>query len=280
MVQVCSGLLPEVNKADMNALRFLLVHGDPHGAGRISSLLSAARHIVVATPNLAEATEALYVERFDAVVLDAALPLAEVGEFAASLRRIEERQGLARIPVLSISPETAASPSVALENGICDECLREPLDPAALTEAVARLAQAVGHPAAQPGAIDPLPALEFPVLESAEFEEQVGGDRELMVEIIDLFFEEGQRQVAEMRLTLASGNFAQLSRLAHTIKGSLGSLRATRARWRAHELEFAAGGQDPARCRQSFSAFERDLNELEPELRLLRERVARQLSTS
>jgi DNA-binding response OmpR family regulator len=92
MVQVCSGLLPEVNKADMNALRFLLVHGDPHGAGRISSLLSAARHIVVAAPNLAEATEALYVERFDAVVLDAALPQAEVGEFAASLRRIEERQ--------------------------------------------------------------------------------------------------------------------------------------------------------------------------------------------
>jgi HPt (histidine-containing phosphotransfer) domain-containing protein len=152
--------------------------------------------------------------------------------------------------------------------------LQEPLDPAALTEAVARLAQAVGRPA-QPGAIDPLPAIEFPVLESAEFEEQVGGDRELMVEIIDLFFEEGQRQVAEMRLTLASGDFTQLSRLAHTIKGSLGSLRATRARWRAHELESAAGGQDPTRCSQSFSAFERDLNELEPELRLLRERVAR-----
>ena len=264
-----------VNKADMNALRFLLVHGDSQGSGRISSSLTDAHHTVLAAPNLAEAVEALYVERFDAIVLDAALPLAEVNQFTSSLRRVEESQGLARIPVVSVFSETATDASPGRENSAWDECLHEPLDPAALTEAVTRLAQAVGHPAAQP---NPLNMSEFPVLEPEEFEEQVGGDRELMVEIIDLFFEELLRQVPEMRLALANGNFVQLSRLAHTIKGSLGSLRATRARWRAHELEFAAGGEDANLCRQSFSAFEQDLIALDPELLLLRERVVRQLS--
>jgi HPt (histidine-containing phosphotransfer) domain-containing protein len=261
----------------MTALRFLLIHGDSHGSGRISSLLTDAHHIVLAVPTLAEAAEALYIERFDAIVLDAALPLAEVAEFASSLRRVEENQGLARIPVVSVSAETAPGVSSSgRENPAWDECLHEPLDPAALTEAVSRLAQAVGHPAAQAAA----PSMsEFPVLEPEEFEEQVGGDRELMVEIIDLFFEERRRQIPEMRLALANGQFAQLSRLAHTIKGSLGSLRATRARWRAHELEFAAGGEDGNSCRESFSAFEQDLNALDPELVLLRERVVRQLST-
>ena len=260
----------------MTALRFLLVHGDSHGSGRISSLLTDAHHTVLAAPTLAEAAEALCIERFDAVVLDAALPLAEVAEFASSLRRVEERQGFARIPVVSVSAETATEALPGRENPVWDECLQEPLDPAALTEAVSRLAQAVGHPAAQPATPN---TSEFPVLEPEEFEEQVGGDRELMVEIIDLFFEERQRQIPEMRLALANGQFAQLSRLAHTIKGSLGSLRATRARWRAHELEFAAGGEDSNSCRESFSAFEQDLNALDPELLLLRERVVRQLST-
>jgi HPt (histidine-containing phosphotransfer) domain-containing protein/CheY-like chemotaxis protein len=260
----------------MSALRFLLVHGDSQGCGRIASLLTDAHHTVLAAPNLAEAREALYIERFDAVVLDAALPLAEVAEFASNLRQVEESQGLARIPVVSVSSEIVTNASLGRQNPAWDECLHEPLDPAALTEAVTRLAQAVGHPAAQP---NPPNTDEFPVLEPEEFEEQVGGDRELMVEIIDLFFEERQRQIPEMRLALANGNFAQLSRLAHTIKGSLGSLRATRARWRAHELELAAGGDDGNSCRQSFFAFEQDLTALDPELLLLRERVVRQLST-
>ena len=261
----------------MHALRFLLIHGDAQRAGRIFSLLAAAQHTVIVTPNIAEATEALYIERFDAIVLDAALPPAEVAEFASNLRRIEERQGLTRIPVVSISAESAVDAAAGQENAACDECLREPLDAAVLTAAVTRLAQAIGNPAARPAN---QAGAELPVLEAEEFEEQVGGDRELMVEIIDLFFEEGQRQMAEMRVTLANGNFGQLSRLAHTIKGSLGSLRATRARCRAHELESAAGRGDANRCRQSFAAFEQDLIELEPELRSLRERVARQLPTS
>jgi HPt (histidine-containing phosphotransfer) domain-containing protein/CheY-like chemotaxis protein len=264
-----------MSKADMHALRFLLIHGDAQGASRISSLLAAAQHTVIVAPNIAEAIEALYIERFDAIVLDAALPPAEVAEFAANLRRIEERQGLARIPVVSVSAESAVD-TYAGQNAAWDECLREPLDAAVLTDAVTRLAQAIGNPAARPANHA---GGDLPVLEPEEFEEQVGGDRELMVEIIDLFFEEGQRQMTEMRVTLANGNFGQLSRLAHTIKGSLGSLRATRARWRAHELESAAGGGDANRCRQSFAAFEQDLMELEPELRSLRERVARQLPT-
>ncbi|HEY3456300.1 MAG TPA: Hpt domain-containing protein [Bryobacteraceae bacterium] len=260
----------------MHALRFLLIHGDAQGASRISSLLAAAQHTVIVTPNIVEAIEALYIERFDAIVLDAALPPSEVAEFAANLRRIEERQGLARIPVVSISAESGADMHAGQENAVWDECLREPLDAAVLTDAVARLAQAIGNPAARPSNNA---GSEFPVLEPEEFEEQMGGDRELMVEIIDLFFEEGQRQMAEMRITLANGNFGQLSRLAHTIKGSLGSLRAPRARSRAHQLESAAGAGDASRCRQSFAAFEQDLIELEPELRSLRERVAGQLPT-
>jgi len=111
----------------------------------------------------------------------------------------------------------------------------------------------------------------LPVLVVDEFKEQVGFDRELMVEIIELFLEERQQQVEEMRDSLETEDLALLSRLAHTIKGSLGSLHAVRARAQSQELELAARAGNLAVCRRSFAALEDDLAVLEPELLALRD---------
>ena len=258
-------------EADMNALRFLVIHRDPEHADRICFQLAGANHTVLAAPNLAEGAEALLIQRFDAALLDATWPPAEVAEFTAILRQVEQNQGLKRIPVVSVWPQGAPFTPSETESLAWDTRLEEPLDPVALTEAVTHLAQAVGRPGKS--GPETSPANEHPVLEPEEFEEQVGGDHELMVEIINLFLEESTHQRAEMRRSLASGNYVQLSRLAHTIKGSLASLRATRARWRAQELEFAAGDQNGSLCHESLSALEQDLTALEPELLFLRQRV-------
>jgi HPt (histidine-containing phosphotransfer) domain-containing protein len=212
----------------MNSLRFLLVHSDPRQSDQIASLLAGAHHTVLQTAQLDEARDALFVERFDAVLLGALVSPASLPEFQ-------------HIPILS---------------------LEDPLDPAALTEAVTRLAQAVGRVASD--------TVGMPILEPEKFEEQVCYDHDLMIEIIDLFLEERQHQVIEMRDSLATGDYALLSRMAHTIKGSLGSLHAIRATCRAQELELAAKAQDSDSCRSSFAALEHDLADLEPELLALR----------
>jgi HPt (histidine-containing phosphotransfer) domain-containing protein len=227
----------------MTSLRFLLVHSDPRQSDRITSLLASVNHTVLQTAQLDEAGDALFVERFDAVLLGSPVSAAGLAEFSSKLREVEQSQ---HIPIVS---------------------LEDPLDPAALTEAVTRLARAVGRPADRQvdSETDGLP-----VLEPEEFEEQVCHDRDLMIEIIDLFLEERQHQVVVMRDSLATGDYELLSRMAHTIKGSLGSLHAIRARCRAQELELAAKVQDSESCRHSFAALEQDLAELEPELLALR----------
>lgn len=242
----------------MSSLHFLLVHSDPSQSDRIASMLASVNHTVLQTTRLEEAGDALFVERFDAVLLGS--PVPGLAEFAAKLREVEQRQrSFARIPLLSF-----VAPSSSPE---CDGYLEEPLDLAALSDSVARLAHSVGRPAEQQEIAE---TNGYPVLEPAEFEEQVCYDRDLMIEIIDLFLEERQHQVVEMRTSLAAGDYAMLSRMAHTIKGSLGSLHAVRARCRAQELELAAKAQDGGSCRDSFAALERDLAELEPELLALR----------
>jgi HPt (histidine-containing phosphotransfer) domain-containing protein len=113
----------------------------------------------------------------------------------------------------------------------------------------------------------------LPVLEPEKFEEQVGYDNELMVEIIDLFLEERKGQVTGMADCVANSDWDSLSKIAHTIKGSLGSLHAARARSRAQELETAAHKNQPEVSMRAYHQLLRDLEALEPVLLELKETV-------
>ena len=96
-------------------------------------------------------------------------------------------------------------------------------------------------------------------------------DRELAVEIINLFLDECIGQVSEMQQALADGNLPLLSRVAHTIKGSLGSLHASRSRFCAQELELAAKHGEGESCGPLLDKLIGELAALRPELIQLRD---------
>jgi two-component system sensor histidine kinase/response regulator len=257
----------------MNSLQFLLVDSDPGQSDRITSVLAGASHTVLRTDGLAQASDVLLVEHFDAVLLGSGFPVEALTAFTAKLRQVEQKErSRSRIPVLLFAAESTESVAPLGAAAACDGYLQEPLDAEALTDAVTSLAQAVRGAAQEPvPVVVPAALNNLPVFEPAKFEEQVCNDPELMVEIIDLFLQECTGQIEEMRASIASRDYAGLSRMAHTIKGSLASLHAARARQRAQELETAAGREDGQEvCAQLFAALERDLATLEPELLALR----------
>jgi HPt (histidine-containing phosphotransfer) domain-containing protein/CheY-like chemotaxis protein len=247
----------------MNSLRLLLVDGSSEKSEAISTTLASANHTVLPTSGLDEAGEALFVEQFDAVLLASKFPANSLADFTAKLRRVEQSQRAAtRIPVLALE-------SLSSDSG-CDGYVHEPIDPIALTAAVRSLAAALGKPmeVKVSSEVDGLP-----ILEPEKFEEQVGYDNELMVEIIDLFLDERKGQVSGMEDCIANKDWESLSKIAHTIKGSLGSLHAARARTRAQELETASRhGQVEVSLRVHRQLL-RDLEVLEPELLELKDAV-------
>jgi len=250
----------------MNSLRLLLVDGGSEKSDAISTTLTSANHTVLPTNGLDEAGEALFVEQFDAVLLAANFPANSLADFTAKLRRVENSQRAAtRIPVLALESLSASS-----GESTCDGYVHEPIDPVALTLDVRKLAAALGKPMEMKvsSGID-----DLPVLEPEKFEEQVGYDNELMVEIIDLFLEERKGQVTGMEDCLANKDWDSLSKIAHTIKGSLGSLHAARARSRAQELETAARNSEVEVSVRAHRQLIRDLEVLEPELLELRDAV-------
>lgn len=241
----------------MNTLRVLVVDSNPAQSERITSMLREAHHTVLRTNGLEEALEALFAQKFDAVLLGSPLRVEELVEFTAVLRRLEESEHrTVRTPVLSLWQETRV-----------DGYLPERFEAATLSDAVGRLSAAI----AQASEATKAAKGGLPVFEPEEFQAQVCHDAELLIEIIDLFLTESADQVAEMREALTAGEYERLYRTAHTIKGSLSSLHAAMAKSRAQELETAAKEHEEQVCRFSLAALEQDLQILTPQLLSLRE---------
>lgn len=251
----------------MSSLRVLFIDRDPLESERICSALAEASHLVLPAGSLDEAREALSLQRFDAVLLSPSVTADGLPEFGATLRQLEQAQRSAdRIPILCLSPDPKDPNVSSSPGGVVDGYLAQPFEAAAFANAVNNLAKAVSGRQFIHGAS----AMGLPVFEIDEFQEQVGHDAELAAEIIDLFLSESDHQVPAMRVALTRHDYSQLRPLAHTIKGSFGSLHAPRARARAQQLETAAAEGDAELCHALLGALEADLEALKPELLALR----------
>lgn len=253
----------------MGALRILLVEKNPAESERITSLLEDANHDVLSATGFEDASEALLVQKFDAVLLGSLAAADGVGAFTATLRALEKSQrNSGRTAILSFSSQFTPESGSSLPGGVAiDGYLPRDFEAATFSETMTTLARAVARPA---HATEPS-ASELPVFDPEEFQAQVAHDRELLVEIIDLFLEDRPDQINEMRTALAAGDYNRLSRAAHTIKGSLGSLHALQARAHVQDLETAAQNREEQVCRFSLAQLEHDLDILEPQLLSLRE---------
>ncbi len=67
----------------------------------------------------------------------------------------------------------------------------------------------------------------------------VGGDRQLLAEVIDAFLQEAPRQMEAIRQAVVAGDAPLLRRAAHTLKGSLRYFGCQAAFVRALNLELA-----------------------------------------
>lgn len=83
-------------------------------------------------------------------------------------------------------------------------------------------------------------AVDLAVLLGLE-EAQVEGEPDLVVELIDLYAEEGPRHLAAIRSAWAAGDLAALAWAAHGLKGSSASLGARHVEMLCERLERLSG---------------------------------------
>ena len=143
-----------------------------------------------------------------------------------------------------------------------------------------------GGPAVEEG---PASALEAPRLAPSVFEQaesqppgggpapvdrkalldRLGGDAQLMSELIQIHLSQCPALLAKARRALQDNNGPELARVTHTLKGSAGNLLALEAVEIAGRLETLAERGDFSQARETMAALECEMERLERGLRTL-----------
>jgi PAS domain S-box-containing protein len=101
--------------------------------------------------------------------------------------------------------------------------------------------------------------------------DRVDGDRELLQEIIELFFDEMPGLLAAVQETITRCDAKALERAAHTLKGAVGNFGAKGAFDAALRLEVMGRGGDLTHVAGAYAELEREVARLEGALAALRE---------
>lgn len=92
--------------------------------------------------------------------------------------------------------------------------------------------------------------------------ERVGGDRELLAEVITLFLEDGPALIEAMRQGLRDDDYTAVRMAAHSLAGSAGNFDATPVTALARQLEARALAQDVPASRVAFAQLENGVTRL------------------
>lgn len=183
--------------------------------------------------NGVEALEILEPERHDAVLMDIQMP--EMDGYAATSRiRQRESQGAPRTPVIAMTAGAMAGDRErALEAGM-DDYITKPFRTEELEATLRRWLPrneeepASGRASGQESAdLTQEATLDPEILASLrQMKEETGED--ILSELIEMFLEDAPAQIRQIRRALAEGDAQTLEYTAHALKGTSGSMGATR----------------------------------------------------
>jgi two-component system, sensor histidine kinase and response regulator len=228
-LQVRDGADPVAPPGRERGVRVLVVEDNPVNQRVVTAILGAAGHEVAIAANGRHALAALDGREVDLVLMDVQMPEMDGLQATAAIRARERTTGR-HLPIVALTAHAMKSDRDACLAAGMDEYLSKPVNGRELLATIARL---TGSPAAPRPATGPRP-LE---VDRDALLARLGGDRALLVEIVDLFKAEGPRLLSEIRRCLDARDPAGMQRAAHTLKGTVANFGASSAQEAAAALE-------------------------------------------
>ena len=215
-------------------LRILVAEDNPVNQTVVVGMLNKMGHLPKVTPNGKDALALLSAEAFDLVFMDIQMP--EMDGLTATRRiREEERKTGLRIPIIAMTAHAMKGDRErCLEAGM-DGYVSKPVSGYEIQAAISRIliTETVERAAPPENVASMAPA----IWSRAKLLETVGGDEQLLREVIQIFIEESPRQLAELRRAVTDANAELLERAAHSLKGELGYLGVPGTCEKARSLE-------------------------------------------
>jgi PAS domain S-box-containing protein len=226
------------------------------------ALLEKQGHRVTVADNGRDVLKLLERREFDLVLMDVQMPQLD-GLEATALIRQRERGTDQHVPIIAMTAcAMKGDRERCLEYGM-DNYISKPLKPQELFDTIAAVFADRGE-----GALPIRQAeSEAPVFDRTELLNRVGGDRELLQMLVDLFSDSAPAQLAELRLAIVAHNHALVHRLAHTVKGAVGNFASPTAIETAQRLEIMGKEGDLEHADEAFAELEDIIDRLKRSLR-------------
>jgi CheY-like chemotaxis protein len=206
----------------------------------------------VLSGNGKEALDMLQSATFDLVLMDVQMPVMDGLEATAALRAIEattgKHQKVIAMTALVMKGDRERCLAAGMDGYISKPIRTQELDELLEKNIVQQSAQSEAATTTAEAAVN-----------SAELMERIGGDHELLTELLVIFQKEYPDYLRTARESLALGKIDELKRTAHTMKGSLSNLAAGAASNIAATIENDASSMSPSSAGQMINALELEI---------------------
>ncbi|HEX3885760.1 MAG TPA: PAS-domain containing protein [Stellaceae bacterium] len=236
-----SATIPAETSPAGRMLRVLVAEDNKINQQLARMLLGKAGHIADIVENGEEAVAAVRTGDYDVVLMDVQMPVLDGIEATRLIRALEPPRST--VPIIAVTAHAMAGAREQYLASGMDGYLSKPLDPSALLRALDACA-ASGQPmAATVDRAEPACDAVFDADAIATLEKYLPGAQ--VDELLTMFVDQIDGQVAPIRSAAALRNLAELGREAHSLAGSTGNIGASRLSRLARELEAACKAGDP-----------------------------------
>lgn len=231
-------------------------------------MLERMGHTVTVAANGVGALGLLEKMDFDLVLMDVQMPEMDGLEATRRFRDREKAAG-GHMPIIAMTAYAMKGDKErCLEAGM-DGYISKPISGQELYETIEHVMHSLEQDF-QPVAISPKQAA---VLDKTAILDRVGGDTELLREIVALFLEDCPRLLSEIRDAFQQGDTQRLEKSAHTLKGSVSNFAAGAAVQAALKLETIGRSRDLTEAPTAIMQLEKEIDLVREELVALGEEM-------
>ncbi len=247
------------------SLRILLAEDNLVNQRLALKILEQQGHSVEVVGNGKEAVVAYRKGQFDLVLMDVAMPEMSGLEATQVIREMEQ-ETRTKTPVIALTAHAMKGDRERCLAAGMDEYVTKPLRTKDLFDVMERLIPDLR----QRGSPAPAGATH-PLCDFAQALQHVDGNRELLLEVADLFTHDAPRRLSEIEQAVAAHDAAVIERVAHSLKGAISVFAGGGALRAVARLELAGRNNDLTQAVADLAEVKRDVAALCGELASLSE---------
>ena len=222
-------------REDSSRLHILLVEDNMVNQKLTLRLLEKMGHQVETANNGRIALEIYEKKAFDLILMDVQMPEMDGLSATREIRQKEQEHG-GHVPVIALTAYAMESDRNRCFEAGMDAYVSKPVKLEELMSKIEEIKRRKDGGENSP-TFKSVPKTTSRTIDTEELISRMGGDWDLLEDLIDLFEEENPLILREIKAAIDSADADKLRFSAHTLKGMLGNFSANRARELAFQLE-------------------------------------------